>query len=196
MQLKPFLFLLLVSVFVLDSCKRGEDDPKFSFRTRKNRVTGEWILSTGTYRHTKHSSGNAPEGEQVTFTENQYTYVEDVPGTIYTAGYKGSYSRRIKFSKDGYVRIAEMIDGFQNVTEGTWDFNSGVGEYKNKELIIIHVQSYTSSSGTSTYAGTQQRMTYQIKELRNKKMVLYLNDSNTDEDGHEDDVVENLELQQ
>ena len=40
------LVLLLSSILVFDGCKRGDDDPFFSFRSRKARVTGDWSFET------------------------------------------------------------------------------------------------------------------------------------------------------
>lgn len=40
------LILVLSSILVLDGCKRGEDDPFFSFRSRKARVTGNWSFES------------------------------------------------------------------------------------------------------------------------------------------------------
>jgi hypothetical protein len=190
-----FPLLLLVSAFVLDSCKKGDNDPAISFRTRKNRLTGEWRLRSGTYKHnTQGTSG--PEGYHVKFTESQYTYVVDIPGSIYTGAAQGPYSRTMSFKKDGYVRIVELIDGFEYVTEGTWDFNSGVGDEKSKELVTIHFTYYSSSSGTQTYGGNQKQLTYTITELRNKKLVLNMKDQMTDVDGTREDISETIELKQ
>ena len=40
------LILVLSSILVLDGCKRGPDDPFFSFRSRKARVTGDWAFES------------------------------------------------------------------------------------------------------------------------------------------------------
>lgn len=40
------LILLLSSILVFEGCKRGDDDPFFSFRSRKARVTGDWAFDT------------------------------------------------------------------------------------------------------------------------------------------------------
>lgn len=40
------LLLVISSILVFEGCKRGEDDPFFSFRSRKARVTGDWAFDT------------------------------------------------------------------------------------------------------------------------------------------------------
>jgi hypothetical protein len=182
--------IILISI-VTTACKKGESDPFFSLRTRKNRVVGEWTLESGTYRNTEQDIG-APMTESIEFSSNGYTYLVD--GIGYVAGAKGPYYRKLTFTKEGRVRIVESIDNLLLTTEGTWDFNSGVGKEKNKEQIIINVQSFSNSSGKKTYLGNQKYLTYSIKELRNKKMVLYYKEGVINPDGSKQDIVETLEL--
>jgi archaellum component FlaF (FlaF/FlaG flagellin family) len=41
-----FLALILISGIIFDSCKRGEEDPFISLRSRDNRITADWQLKT------------------------------------------------------------------------------------------------------------------------------------------------------
>jgi hypothetical protein len=38
------LLVVLNTIIVFDGCKRGVDDPFFSFKSRKARVTGDWTV--------------------------------------------------------------------------------------------------------------------------------------------------------
>lgn len=38
------LLVALTTIIVLDGCKRGADDPFFSFKSRKARITGDWTV--------------------------------------------------------------------------------------------------------------------------------------------------------
>ncbi|NSW44462.1 MAG: hypothetical protein HPY79_01350 [Bacteroidales bacterium] len=40
------LLVALTTIIVIDSCKRGVDDPFFSFKSRKARVTGDWTVES------------------------------------------------------------------------------------------------------------------------------------------------------
>lgn len=40
------LLVALTTIIVFDGCKRGVDDPFFSFKSRKARVTGDWTIET------------------------------------------------------------------------------------------------------------------------------------------------------
>lgn len=45
-KLSILLFVLTSIIIVFDGCKRGDDDPFFSFRSRKARMTGDWKIET------------------------------------------------------------------------------------------------------------------------------------------------------
>lgn len=47
-KLSVYVLLLIVlsSIMVFDGCKRGDDDPFFSIRSRKARVTGDWTFDS------------------------------------------------------------------------------------------------------------------------------------------------------
>lgn len=192
---KTILSSVLISV-LFSTCKKGEDDPFFSLRTRKNRVVGEWKLKSGRYTINTQEPGYSPEGETYEFSESHFTYALDIPGSIYTGVAEGPYSRTIKFTKDGKVNIQENIDGYYTVIDGTWDFNDGIGEAKKKQFINIHVITYNSGSGTYSYSGNQTDLTFEITELRNKKMVLYSKNSTTEPDGSQKTTTEKIELNQ
>lgn len=184
MKTKSFLSLILISsVLLFDSCKKGPEDPAFTLRTRKNRVVGEWKLKSGNYRHHSTDVYGNPDGYSIDFTSSEYDYYQDVTGGV--AGVKGPYFRNFKFKKDGSVTILESIDNQLSIIEGTWDFNSGIGKDKSKTLLLIHIINYTGSGGVghSTYTGNNKDLVFYIKQLRNKKMTLTLDYSEDNSDG-------------
>ena len=66
---KIFFLFIILSCLQVQSCKKGEEDPKISFRSRTARLTGEWELMkiTGTHTVTKVSDN----------TRLTYTYTFD-----------------------------------------------------------------------------------------------------------------------
>jgi hypothetical protein len=44
--------LVVLSIFVLTSCNKYEDGPKFSLLTKKARLSGEWVVESITYNST------------------------------------------------------------------------------------------------------------------------------------------------
>ena len=159
------LSLYLMVTFVLfNGCRRGEDDPFISFRSRKARVTGKWkmtsIKRTSTYNSTT-----------VIFTANGSTYTE--LDNIRTFSRTGIYSYEITFKKDGSYTGQINKDGAITNIEGKWNFTGGVGDMKDKSQITLYETSYKLSGYTLTSTGHYFNDTYDLKELRNNKMVWY-----------------------
>ncbi|MDP2387535.1 MAG: hypothetical protein Q8M29_14255 [Bacteroidota bacterium] len=171
MKIKNQIFLFVLTILFVASCKKGEEDPTFSFRTRKNRVVGDWKLKSGksTYEETG-SNGAVSYSDGFIYSESGYTYTTGTGWS--TQVYAGSHSYKLEFSKDGTVASTETLDGQAITNKGLWDFNVGVGEVKAKEEINVRYESVQNSNGTKTYKGNQMSMTYSILELRNKKMKL------------------------
>ncbi len=59
--------LILLSVFIFDSCKKGQDDPIISFRSRNNRICAQWKLNSVSGKYTNTST-------QVNVKETTYSY--------------------------------------------------------------------------------------------------------------------------
>lgn len=177
---KTICLILFVGLILgFTECKKGKDDPFFSFRTRKNRVVGNWKIETGTTKYTEYSStGQIIYNELFKFTGTKFEFNNSTAGV-----YSGTHLFNMNFTKDGNLSINEFLNSFEYNTLGTWDFNSGIGAKKNKEQINIHVLSYQNSSGIKSFIGNQTDITYDIIELRNKKIVLYSNNKVTYPDG-------------
>ncbi|HEY1038864.1 MAG TPA: hypothetical protein VGF30_05625 [Bacteroidia bacterium] len=188
-----FCLLLIVSSFV--SCKKGSEDPAFSFRTRKNRVVGAWSIKSGRYTYeAKDLSGTLVVSDGYKYSEKTYEYVPiNAPaGVVYTGG----HAYNLTFRKNGTFVLRETFDGFVTTYMGRWDFNQGVGDAKAKEQINLHYDSVENYTGTKTYKGNQTNATFSIIELRNKKMKISLEDYRANPDGSSDKYSEFYELEQ
>ena len=168
---------ILISVLFITGCKNGDKDPFFSFRTRKQRVSGEWditvrrdslytIYNSGLYER-RHLS---IDGTKVT-EEFRYQRLNDDDSTIvWTGDVKDEY---YDFDKNGnmtYIldytlkhKWAQRTDENTNMTydstitrnhrwvnRGTWNFLANIDGYKNKERIALVYESteYRSSIDT------------------------------------------------
>lgn len=175
-----FLLLMLCSLFTLTNCKKGEDDPFLSLRSRKARVVGEWTMKSGTGKISAVSgTSGASFTNNITYTETNYTETSSYPG----GGSSGTHQLKITFERDGSFIYTESMDGSTFIAKGTWNFTGGIGENKRKEQLVLHVISYSDPDGSVTYAGNYTDLTYNIKELRNKKMVLISKDISSYSDG-------------
>ena len=157
-KFSSFLLIAFVLVFISGCLKKGEDDPLISFRTRKARVVGKWKIKKGK----KISASNTTT---ISTTYSQDKYEQTYSLLSYTPSItSGDIKYTIEFKKDGKVaenRILEYSDRFS--VKGTWNFTGRVGKEKNKEQIVLHDER----------TSLQSDIVYTIKELRNKKLVLY-----------------------
>jgi len=166
------LSLYLMVTFVLfNGCKRGEDDPFISFRSRKARVTGKWKMTSikRTYNET-----DIFGFKTVIFTGNGSTYTrteQNSSGPDFSK--TGIFTYEITFKKDGSYKAQINWDGDIGNIEGKWNFTGGVGDMKDKSQITLYETSYKETDYTSTSTGHYFNDTYDLKELRNNKMVWY-----------------------
>lgn len=177
------------------NAKKGEEDPLISLRTRKARVVGKWKIKSGTVKHAGDfyyaTTGQPIKKYTIIYSENSYESMTESPN--YFNFLTGSLSYEVEFKKDGgYVATSVYNNMSTDVSKGTWNFTGKVGGHKNKEQILIHLtfQSYSytgpssANSNSTAFEGNKNDVTYYIKELRNKKMVLDSEDSATDPSGN------------
>lgn len=180
---KIFALLLFAALCgIATQCKKGEDDPLISLRSRKARVTGDWSLTSGTMS-SAYRSGNISSTSSVIMTQNAYssTYTYVNGSFSNTGSQAGIYKYTITFDKDGSFTSTEIFDTDVVIVSGTWNFTDGIGDSKKREQIVLFLKSSTGISGSTTlsYSGNKVYMTFNIKELRTKKMVITRADSET-----------------
>jgi hypothetical protein len=180
-KFKTLMAVLMIALFAmptLNSCRKGEEDPLLSLRSRKARLAGEWTLVSGSETYT-YSSGAV-----------SYTYTTTYNGTTatYTGGGSSSstspYTEVIEFAKDNTFKATVTDDGDILVVEGFWSFLEGWDEIKDKEAIVIRINKEVETSNgaavTTTYTGDQ--MPYEIlrfKRLSNKECTIIVDGNET-----------------
>jgi len=169
------IILVLSSILVFDSCKRGDDDPFFSFRSRKARVTGDWSFETKESNIMQYFSNGYQTnikfkvtGETVSETVDLINTPDDGSETR-NGVIKEAFYRFDKNSKMEYLFHYELevdstsVDENTNITTyykyvwtykdratGSWNFlssieDNGVNKYKNKERLSLIYQTYNTS---------------------------------------------------
>ena len=103
---------LFVGVLVLESCKKGENDPFLSLRSRDNRISGEWELA----EYESESTTTVTDGGTTVTTTSSSSF----DGSVWTNTQGGnttsySYKRSLTINKDGTYMMTETQDG--NVSE-------------------------------------------------------------------------------
>lgn len=167
------------------SCKKGENDPFLSLRSRKARITGEWKLASSSETSTNTSDSGSS------------TTVKNFDGTTETEVYTGilgspvtstkTLSEEYTFEKDGTFKVVrtEIANGNTDITtgEGNWAFvgKSKTAELKNKESISLSFTKFTYSDNSfEEYSGTfLNYSSLMIEQLKNKEIVISYDDSGT-----------------
>lgn len=168
-------FSLTLSLIVLLNtslvgCKKGSNDPLLSFRSRKKRLIGEYILDS--YEKTEKNSNEI----------YHESYSQGVKTYQYENGQYGSYPyhEKLNFEKNGTFYHEIIISGtISEIVKGSWSFlskNKSEGT-KNKEAIQLYVNYHEiyNPDGTSKIIEKENFGTseiFLIDELRNDKIVL------------------------
>lgn len=157
-----FAFIAIAGLTAITGCKKGENDPFLSLKSRKARISGEWKLSEGTVTETQ-TSGGTTDTDVTTYTES----------TVSSGGFTASYTEKLTIEKDGTFEVNIIENGFSNTIKGNWYFSgkSKDIDLKKKEAIIFSELEYISSGGTSTYSGLYADQILLIDQLKNKELI-------------------------
>lgn len=193
------LALVVVTNSLLISCKKGPDDPSFSIKTRKARITREWkqVAAKFDFMNTSGNSGTDATGKPCAKTNSENWTVAGVIRTgvssttdtcvTTTVSISETITDEFVFNPDGtFARISETTygNGKKRKIEsvGHWDFNDGQGDYSDeKSLLLLNFTKLTgtdttgnSTSVSYTYGtpGQGSTIAMYIQELRSTKMVL------------------------
>ncbi|MCX7954164.1 MAG: hypothetical protein N3A01_03125 [Bacteroidales bacterium] len=161
------LICVVVIFFVFDSCKKGPEDPFFSFRSRKDRVAGDWKISsfkseilytTGLTQPQKAKITTTIDGENITIQvdsiETQHDTTKIWKGTIKDCEYRFD-----KNSKMTHLLKYEIIDAKEKIDEET-----GI---RTEEKIITTYE--IKGSGTWNFLGNVEKNG--IEKYKNKERI-------------------------
>jgi len=185
-----FLAVLIALSVALNGCKRGEDDPFLSVRTRDGRLMGEWNLTNLVAREETNITTNS----NVTniLVENKYTgddYTSDttiitnntsVKYTVVFKAYKMTMNILERGVLEGKQSFENTIYSGTGITgaitsnrserfsfQGYWKW--GIDD-KNKSSVVLGTSNYGVSFGGF---GTAE---YKIKQLKKNEIVLEMSE--------------------
>lgn len=165
--------LLLCLVLFVSTCKKGEDDPFVSLKTRKARMEGDWRFVSGKLViGTTDLSSWARYNEVYEFTGSGYEVTST--GAVNAVVSKGTFILGLSIDKDGHFSGEEIFDGKIFQAEGNWDFNSGISSKKSKSEINFTITNVSKgvSGGYHLFNQSSTNFSYSIKELRSNRLVL------------------------
>ncbi len=121
------LIVFVSSTLLLESClKKGPNDPFVSFKTRKARMTGEWIIKDYLYETTTDYIDGRKDIYKFTSTNDAvsetigYANVNGIKDTTWTWNGKIVTERMINFDKNGKVTLKynyKLSEFYEDVTE-------------------------------------------------------------------------------
>ena len=171
-KLTAIIIALMFALPLFNGCKKGENDPMLTIKSRKSRLVGEWTISA--YSKT---STDASGTETETFNGSMMTFT-DASGSATCTG-----TWTLTIAKDGTYEMSQMLTftgGSQIITDnGLWYFTGGGKESDTKsgELLCMQSTSYTGTSGSTTYVSNTTGIPssgtiYKITQLKNKEVIL------------------------
>jgi len=174
--LMAFLFISLG----MNSCKKGENDPFLSLKSRSSRLVGEWDITKMTRIESGIWTG-------VDYT-NTYVIENGVSTSTFAAGGNSTSSTgtvsnySFNILKDGsYSNTMTYDNGSGDETqndEGSWMF---IGKNKNEDLKNKEGIMFTTSSSSTTSSGSTSTNTYTgltdgnimlIDQLKSKEIIV------------------------
>lgn len=184
-----FTTVLIISSFV--SCKKGENDPFLSLRSRKARLEGIWEIGSQKTSITSINGGTTEVIESVYDGTNEITTTTTTTGTnVTTTVDTVQYSYSIDIKKDGkYTELRKTPDGNSLIeTEGNWIFigKSKVNDLKNKEAILLTTtKTIVLNNGFTNVIAYEDLngKTLVIDQLKNKEMITISEINSNNEDG-------------
>lgn len=164
--------LLALCLLSINACRKGEEDPFFTFHTRKDRVAGAWVVSNYTGELTTEYIYPSKKTKSEIFIQNfglvNYSQsTSDTGGTFVQVNGKMSQANYF-FYKNGkwasvleyYLYAPQAVGGFyisktRFETDGTWEFQDKIDGMKKKESMLVKTENEKHFFYTySTFLGT------------------------------------------
>ena len=128
---KNILFIalgLIIGSVTLTGCKKGENDPFLSLKSRDARITANWkLVKVESSDVSTDPSGTDTDTETYDGTTMNYAY----NGTTYSTF---SYSLSVEILKDGTCITTRVVDGDTETDNGRWYWMNSA---KNKTMIYL-----------------------------------------------------------
>ena len=184
-NLLKFAVILFVSIIVFSGCKKGEDDPFISFRSRTARLAGNWKLSSMEVTIAEGAGGSSNSNH---FSYNGTTMTISENSNGYNSTYSEPFSLNWIINKDGTYNLTSVTNSSVYTESGNWSWlnkNKHI-DRSNKEAIILSVINSAGVNGNTNYSGKTNfnGEAMLIKRLANKELVVIYDYAGTDSDGY------------
>jgi hypothetical protein len=198
---KSLLAVAVIASAFVASCKKGEEDPTISLRSRKSRVAGEWKVASSEVTTTNSgTSGNQPYTSTNTekfdgtnysasnsWTQGSTTSSSTTTGTIATNTYTFEKDGTWKSSQDYTTTETETdVWGDKTVTtthyvyttSGVWNFLGKIqDDTKNKEEMSVSTLSRNNNvTETTVYTPNGSTTSTETKDADNNTFTYAVNE--------------------
>lgn len=172
---------LFIAFFILSglsfSCKKGEEDPTISFKSRTARLKGEWKAQEANW--VEIDSVAVLSNGQLTVTRNN----QDLPPIDASYSYnferQGNYrmTRRIVYPDNwGNTGRVGFTENYEET--GLWQFTGGAGDSKTKSQLLLlpnkrQVSRFLGSAlDIESFDGQYEGLVYDMVKLTSTEMIL------------------------
>ncbi|MCB0481117.1 MAG: hypothetical protein KDC83_06770 [Flavobacteriales bacterium] len=133
-MIRILTFILILGTVA--SCKKGENDPLISLKTRKGRLTGEWKMTFAEY--STNDTSYTYDGSVLTEKKAEDAQVNLKAEIDYSFDKSGRYiiNTRTTYPVDYFGSgTPELTQVY--LEEGIWNFTGGGGDTKTKSQILL-----------------------------------------------------------
>jgi len=186
-----FVALTAIAVtLIFSGCKKGENDPFLTLKTRNARLAQTWDLSSEDYTETQ--KGTSFGSDYTSTTVYSYDGTSETQKATITSGSSSTtstttktYSEEITFDKDGTYEINGVYDGDAFSEKGNWMWvNANKDqEIKNKEAIILTTTSSSDSDNTYSGKSTSPNMIMVFDKLSSTELDIIFDNSENNSNG-------------
>lgn len=137
--MRYLVLVLVVSGLFFGGCKKGENDPFISLKTRKSRLSGDWKVSFAEY--TINDTSWTYDGN--TLKEFFGGNLVNEINIVYDYSFKKSGSYSINREEDypaNYFSPNTPPLTYTYFEEGTWNFTGGAGSSKTKSQLLLQAE--------------------------------------------------------
>lgn len=157
------LIILGLAFSMFMGCKKSENDPGLSFRSRDKKVVGEWSVTSYENVNEDKNGNNTTKRVEV-YDGSKITLNTTINGTASTPFVTTTtYTGKLSIKKDGKCTYVETATNGTSTTTKTLEGDWLWGDSKRNKTVLL----FTNVNGT-----LMQYSTYIIDELRNNKLVL------------------------
>jgi hypothetical protein len=192
--MKSTVVLLLSALVIASSfsgCKKGENDPFLSLRSRKSRLEGNWVIVKEEVSETNINGSTTEIMQSVYDGKMKVTTTTTTVGALSTTVIDTvKYTVNFDIKKDGNYKIIAANENKIDIvtTEGTWLFlgKSKLNDLKNKEAILLTTTKQVVSSNPVANSVNYENLnglTIVIDALKNKEMMTIVEENSSNEDG-------------